>query len=203
MREAEQYHAFLRARTSCRHFLPDPVAEVVLNRMIETATRAASAHNRQPWRFAVLRTAMAKDRLADAMAAAFRRDLEVDGVAPNEQAALLERSRSRIMSAPLAIAVCMDMTDMDVYPDVLRQRAERTMATQSVANAATTLLLAAEAEGLGAVWICGPLFAPQEVREALELAVPWEPQALLLVGKPARAPAFRPRRELNEVVVYR
>ena len=38
------------------------------------------------------------------------------------------------------------------------------MAVQSVALAVQDMLLRAHAEGLGACWMCGPLFCPDVVR---------------------------------------
>jgi coenzyme F420-0:L-glutamate ligase / coenzyme F420-1:gamma-L-glutamate ligase len=76
------------------------------------------------------------------------------------------------------------------------------MAVQSVALAGGQLLLAAHAAGLGGVWMCAPLFAPQEVRQALELPADWEPQGILLLGFPEKVPPPRERRSLPEVVRY-
>lgn len=192
-------HEFLRSRRSVRRFQPEPLEPEIVDRMLRTASSASSAHNRQPWRFAVVSTAAARTRLAEAMATAFRRDLEADGVAPEAIAALMGRSLARIESAPLAIVVCTDASDMDMYPDARRAEAEHIMAVQSTANAATTLLLAAHAEGLGAVWNCGPLFAPDAVISALDLPTTWGPQALLLIGKPAEDPPERTRKSITEV----
>ena len=192
-------HDFLRSRRSVRRFHQEPLDPEVVERMLRTASSASSAHNRQPWRFAVVSTATARTRLAETMATAFRRDLEADGTAPEKIQAVVERSRARIESAPVAIVVCMDTIEMDMYPDARRAEAEQTMAVQSTANAATTLLLAAHAEGLGAVWNCGPLFAPDAVISALDLPTTWEPQALVLIGKPAEVPPERTRKSMTAV----
>lgn len=192
-------HDFLRSRRSVRRFQSGPLEAAVVERMLTTASSASSAHNRQPWRYAVVSTATARARLAETMAAAFRRDLESDGTPPEKIQALVDRSLARIMSAPLAIVLCMDTTDMDVYPDARRADAEQTMALQSTANAGTTLLLAAHAEGLGAVWNCGPLFAPDAVVSSLDLPVTWKPQALILIGKPAEPPRVRTRKSVTAV----
>ena len=192
-------HDFLRSRRSVRRFHQEPLDPEVVERMLRTASSASSAHNRQPWRFAVVSTATARTRLAETMATAFRRDLEADGTAPEKIQAVVERSRARIESAPVAIVVCMDTTEMDMYPDARRAEAEQIMAVQSTANAATTLLLAAHAEGLGAVWNCGPLFAPNAVISALDLPTTWEPQALVLIGKPAEVPPERTRKSMTAV----
>lgn len=47
----------ISARTSCRAYKPDPVAEQNIRHILEAARLAPSACNRQPWRFAVVRTA--------------------------------------------------------------------------------------------------------------------------------------------------
>lgn len=195
-------HHFLRSRRSVRRFEPDPVPPDVIARILTTATFAASAHNRQPWRFAIISTSAAKRRLADSMASEYLRDLLNDGVARSEAAVSVERSRARIDAAPLIIVLCMDMSDMDIYPDGRRAEAERIMALQSVANAGATVLLAVHAEGLGAVWNCSPLFAPKAVVSALRLPASWEPQAMFLIGKPAELPPARSRKKVEEIAIF-
>ncbi len=77
------------------------------------------------------------------------------------------------------------------------------MAMQSVAAAIENLLLAAQAAGLGACWICAPLFCPEAVREALALPEDWEAQALVTLGFAAETKAPQPRLSMDQVVVYR
>jgi len=195
-------HAFLRSRRSIRRLLPGAVSDLALERILATATFAPSAHNRQPWRFAVLTRNSSKGALADAMAERFRADLESDGQPEDQVQARVERSRARIASAPIVIILCMDVSEMDQYPDASRTQAERTMAIQSTANAGMMLLLGFHAEGLGGVWNCAPLFAPEVVRSVLDLPASWEPQALLMAGKIADAPQTPPRKTLDEVSVF-
>jgi nitroreductase len=57
------------------------------------------------------------------------------------------------------------------------------------------------AEGLGAVWTCAPLFAPDALNDALHLPDRWEPQALILIGFPTRTPVARERIPLAEVSI--
>ncbi len=195
-------HEFLRTRRSVRRFEPTPVDEATVRRLIETAAYAPSAHNRQPWRFAVLTQPEPKSRLAERMAADFRHDLAADGLPAEEIERLLERSRSRIVESPLVIVLCMDASEMDVYPDPKRQQAERMMAIQSTALAGLQLLLAAHAEGLGGVWTCGPLFAPESVRETLALPKSWEPQAMFFIGTPKATPRPKEMKPFDEIVAF-
>jgi len=199
----EALHAFLRSRRSVRRFAPRPVPEAVLRRVLDTARWAPSAHNRQPWRWVVLARPETRRALADAMGQAFRRDLEADGLPPAEIDARVERSRRRLLEAPVALILAVDLSVGDAYPDPARQQAERTMLVQSAALGGLQLLLAAHAEGLAGVWTCGPLFVPALVRRVLDLPQAWEPQALFFLGYPAQEPAPPPRRALDEVVVWR
>ncbi len=194
------FHQFARSRCSVRRFKPAPVPDDAIERMITTAVSAPSAHNRQPWRFCVLKHAESKARLADAMAADFRRDLLKDNLPPAEIDARVERSRSRITSSPLVIVLCMDMSEMDVYPDQRRADAEKMMAIQSTAAAGVQLLLAAHAEDLAGVWTCGPLFAPEVVCSALDLDPHWEPQAMFFIGQPDQPPRAKDMKSLESVV---
>jgi len=194
---------FLRSRRSVRRFRPDPVDSQVVERILTTAIQAASAHNRQPWRFAVVVDPSVKDTLATAMASAYEQDLIADGMSSSARAAALERARSHVLCAPLVVILCMDLSDMDAYADEKRMNAERVMAVQSVANAGTTILLSAHAEGLGAVWNCAPLFAADAVSRTLKLPRSWNPQAMLLVGYPSKESVRRSRRPLREVTLYR
>jgi coenzyme F420-0:L-glutamate ligase/coenzyme F420-1:gamma-L-glutamate ligase len=192
----------LLSRRSVRRFQSRPVEQAVIRRILEAATYAPSSHNRQPWRFAVLSTQEARRRLADSMGADFRRDLIADGLGEQEVDAQVQRSRQRILEAPLAILLCLDARTGDQYPDKTRQQAEYLMGVQSVAMAGQNLLLAAHANGLGGVWVCAPLFARQTVRLSLDLPTEWDPQGLLLLGYPAKIPVPRPRRPVEEVSVF-
>jgi coenzyme F420-0:L-glutamate ligase/coenzyme F420-1:gamma-L-glutamate ligase len=192
----------IHSRRSIRRYRPEPVPQGLIVRLLEAACWAPSAHNRQPWRFAVIAAAEVKERLARAMGARLRADLERDGLPPEVIERDVARSYARITGAPVVILVALTLADMDVYPDPQRSQAEWTMAVQSVAMAVQNLLLAAHAEGLGACWMCAPLFCPDAVKAALDLPEGWQPQALITLGYPAEAPKGKGRAPLASRVVY-
>jgi F420 biosynthesis protein FbiB-like protein len=198
---AADLHTFLRTRRSIRRFKPDPVPDSVIQGLIATATFAPSAHNRQPWKFVVMTDLSIKSRLAEAMARDFERDLVRDGASVEKIQAQVTRSKERITAAPVAILLCLDLSEMDSYPDEKRRQAERTMAIQSVAAAGLQLLLAAHAERLGGVWICSPLFAGKTIRKTLSLPETWEPQAMFFVGYPHEHREAGERKSLDAVVI--
>lgn len=197
-----ELQTFLRTRRSIRRFNADPVPASVLTDILHTATFAPSAHNRQPWRFMVMTDSSAKKHLSDAMAGEFQRDLEKDKLPLEEITKRVKKSRERINSAPVVVILCVDMSEMDAYPDTRRRKAEYIIATQSTANAGMQLLLAAHAEGLGGVWVCSPMFAQDTVQKALNIPKSWEPQAMLLIGYPVEIPAPREKKPLLEVTKF-
>ena len=187
-------------RRSIRRYQPEPISDAELERLLTAACWAPSAHNRQPWRFAVLRADAVKQRLANAMGARLAADRGRDGDDPAAIAADVARSRARITEAPIVVAVALTLADMDRYPDPARAAAEHAMAVQSTAMAVQNLLLAAASEGLGACWMCAPLFCPDVVRAALDLPPDWQPQALVTIGRPASAGKPATRRPLASLV---
>ena len=143
-----------------------------------------------------------KAQLANAMAIDFERDLSRDGLPVEKIQAQIKRSKERITSAPVAILLCLDISEMDAYPDEKRSRAEYIMAVQSVAAAGLQLLLATHAEGLGGVWACWPLFAPATIQTNLNLPEAWEPQGMVFAGYYEAAPEVRIRKPLQEISTF-
>lgn len=136
------------------------------------------------------------------MAIDFQRDLAEDGVPDEKIHAQVRRSKERITSAPVAILLCLDMSEMDSYPDEKRSKAEYMMAVQSVAAAGLQLLLAVHAEGLGAVWACWPLFVQETIQKTLNLSETWEPQGMFFVGYTESIPELRHRKSVEKVSLF-
>ena len=136
------------------------------------------------------------------MAADFQRDLAKDAVPAEKIQAQVKRSKERITSAPAAILLCLDMSEMDFYPDEKRNKAEYIMAVQSAAAAGLQLLLAAHAEGLGGVWACWPLFAQETIQRNLKIPETWEPQGMFFLGYPESIPGLRDRKGIENVSLF-
>ena len=202
IRRQPETFSVMKNRRSVRSFTPEPIPTAVLDQILTAATWAPSAHNRQPWRFAVLVGTEVKLKLAEGMGAEFRRDLIADGVPGSEIERRVERSMDRILSAGAAILVCLDTEQLDLYPDSSRRSAEYLMGVQSVAMAGQNLLLAAHVLGLGAVWMCAPLFAGEAVRTILELPQNWDAMGLVLLGYARQESLPTPRLSVNEVTRF-
>lgn len=196
------FHDFLRSRRSVRRFKPDAVEPELLSRILETATYAPSAHNHQPWRFAVLTGPEPKSRLGGALAAEYRRDLTAEGMPAAEIEARASRSQSQILEAPVVVVLCMDASQMRIHASEKLRQGERLLETQSAALAGLQLQLAVHAAGLGSVWMCRPAFAPEAVRKVLDLPETWEPQAMFFIGYPDEQPKPKVLKPVNEVVRF-
>lgn len=200
-RRHRDFYLTVFGRRSVRRYLPRPVPPEVATRLLSAAAWAPSAHNRQPWRFVLLDDAAARDRLARDMGDDLARDRLADGDPPDLVAADVARSRARICGAPLVVVSFVDARVMDDYPDPGRARAEHLMAVQSVAMATQNLLLAAQAEGLGACVMCAPLFCGATVAATLGVASRWEAQGLVTLGYPAGPGKPGKRAPLDDLVV--
>ena len=136
------------------------------------------------------------------MAQDFEHDLARDGLLPDKIQAQIKRSKERITAAPVAILLCLDISEMDSYSDEKRHKAEYMMAVQSTAAAGLQLLLAAHAEGLGGVWACWPLFAQKTIQKTLNLSDAWEPQGMYFLGYPKAIPDARERKSLQSITIF-
>lgn len=192
----------IKDRRSIRRFEKRQIPRETLLRLLDAACWGPSAHNRQPWRFVILADFEDKAQLVEAMSTQLAADLRADGVSEAEIEKDTSRSRQRLTGAAALILVCLTMADMDTYPDSRRQQLECTMAIQSVAMASQNLLLMAQAEGLGACWMCAPLFCPDTVRQTLDLPADYQPQGVIALGYPAERPT-KARQPLETRVMFK
>ncbi len=196
----ESIYEVIEGRRSIRRFRELAIERELVEKILSAANWAPSAHNRQPWRWIVLENAGHKKALAEAMGQDLIRTRTADGDDPLEIQQDYERSVGRIGQSSVAIIACLDMTEMDDYPDQGRNQAEYLMAVQSVAMAGQNIMLLAHAEGLGTCWMCAPLFSPESVHTVFDVPDTWMPQGLILLGYPAGPGREKPRKSLSEVV---
>jgi nitroreductase len=129
-----------------------------------------------------------------------RADMLSEGANESDIEKRVATSLRRMDEAPVIIVLCRDVTAVREQSE--HKPEDTIMSIQSVANAATYLLLAAHAEGLGGNWICWPLYAQEETRAALELPETWEPQAMFFLGYPNEIPNSRKLKTLDETARF-
>lgn len=172
--ERETVYRVISERRDMRHFHPDPVDKMVLNRLLSAAHQAPSVGLMQPWRIiritdrSVRRQISAlveQERLATAKALAERENefmkLKVEGI--NECGELL------------VVSLC-DQRENDIFG----RRTLPEMDLASVSCAIQNMWLAARAEGLGMGWVS--MFDPDRLGELLSIPHDAKPVAILCLG---------------------
>jgi coenzyme F420-0:L-glutamate ligase/coenzyme F420-1:gamma-L-glutamate ligase len=190
----------IKGRRSIRRYKGTRVENQTLEKILQAALWAPSAHNRQPWRWIVLQRDEDKLVLANAMGKDLVRMRTADGDDPIAIQQDFEKSVERIGQAPVVIIACLDSSELDRYPDTDRSQSEYLMAVQSVAMAGQNIMLLAHTEGLGSCWMCAPLFSPASIHETFNVPEVWKPQGLILLGHPDSQEHDSSRKPLVDVV---
>lgn len=172
----------LRERRDMRHFLPDPLPEGLLERLVEAAHLAPSVGFMQPWRFiritdAALRQSLHAqvdaERIATANALPTRNDafrkVKIEGI---------------LDCAEVLVAVLMPGRERHL----IGRRTLPEMDIASLGCAIQNMWLAARAEGIGLGWVS--FFEPEALASLLDLPKGARPLAILCIGQVA---AFYPR----------
>ncbi|MDO9106240.1 MAG: 5,6-dimethylbenzimidazole synthase [Methylovulum sp.] len=161
-------------RRDMRHFLPDPIAPDLLNRLLEAAHHAPSVGFMQPWRFIriscmdlrlAVHALVEQERLRTAHALNEREDefmkLKVEGI--------LE------CGLVLVAALCEQRE-----PHIFGRRTLPEMDLASLACAIQNMWLAARAEGIGLGWVS--MFEPEALKKLLGMPEDSQPVAVLCLG---------------------
>jgi len=174
----EFFDVVLRQR-ACRSFRPDPLDDSLVARVLEAATFAPSAENKQPWVFVVVRHPDRRAAIGDLN----RRAWEGGAKSHSERRlspTLLEEvdrgAQGGIADAPVLIVVGGDT-----------RLGDRRVLAASVFPAVENMLLAAGALGLGSALTTLPLVFGDELAEIVGFPFEVEPIAVVPLGWPARS----------------
>jgi F420 biosynthesis protein FbiB-like protein len=184
----------IASRRSIRKFRDDPISDETIERLLVAATQAPSGKNTQPWRFVVVRS----DKRAEMVR------LLREGIAKN-------RAQGRDTGSAVGTADVMAQAPVTVFafnpagkhpwePRAVDEVIWDVVNLQSIGAAIENLCLAAQALGLGSLWICDVFSAYEELRA-------WLGQEGLMVaavslGYADEAPAPRPRKPASDTIVW-
>lgn len=189
-------------RRSTRKFLDKPIAKEDLTEIIESGIKAPSSKNRQPWKFIVVQGAAKEEMLK-----VFRKGIQRE----EKENALLPQSRQHIPAAkytvdimeeaPVAVFVVNTLGKGILSEMTPEEHIYEICNVQSIRAAIQNMLLTAVEKGIGSLWICDIYFAYAEISEWLNS----EGQLIAAVafGYPNEFPKARPRKEFEDVVVWR
>ncbi|MGW4637776.1 coenzyme F420-0:L-glutamate ligase [Sphaerisporangium sp. NPDC004334] len=192
----------LFARRTIREFSAEPVDPAAVRRAVAAAVSAPAPHHTTPWRFVLLESAGAREKLLDAMLAAWVRDLRATGFT-EESIARRVRRGDVLRRAPYLVVPCLVMEGSHTYPDERRNAAEREMFVVATGAGVQNLLVHLAVEGLGSAWVSSTMFCREVVREVLDLPGTWDPMGAVAVGHAAAPPRDRPPRDPADFIVTR
>jgi F420 biosynthesis protein FbiB-like protein len=209
----ESFLDLLSQRRSVRAFTAQPVPRAVLERLMQAAVTAPSPTNRQPWRFAVVTKADLRQRITEAVRT---RAEEMKAIIRKGHHAEDFGQYGDFFHEPLATAAAIVVPQYRVYPDLIANLVAsgggdpskfHTAASMqaelcSTSAACMALLLQAQAEGLGACWMSGPMIGRDEIQRLLDIRDPWRMVGAMAVGYPDQLPAKQPRKPLAQVVSW-
>ena len=184
----------IAARRSIRRYSEEPIPRETLEQILAATVQAPSAKNQQPWRLVVLEGSAARE-LATIMKRAADR-LTDEG----EDTGSLAWTAAIVEQAPVTILV-YDAAPPEEIPAAFHDD-YRFVMLQSIGGAIQTMLLAAQALGLGSLWICDVLYCEEQIsvwvgHSADKLV------AAVSLGYADESPRARPRRPWQEVTEWR
>lgn len=169
----------IKGRRSIRSYTEEKVTDEEVNRILEAATWAPSACNKQSWRFVVVRKPETIEKLYKA-------------------ASFSTQHQIFVKKAKVVIVVCSDLEVYKTFPH--KKRALGLFTIQETAAATQNLLLAAHALGLGACWVS--LFSDEQVKEALNFPKGMRPVVIIPLGRTKSKANSKPRKALKDIVNY-
>ncbi|WP_078411610.1 5,6-dimethylbenzimidazole synthase [Priestia abyssalis] len=200
--EKEAVYKAIYSRRDIRSFLPNPIPEGIINKILDAAHHAPSVGFMQPWNFILISSQEIKERLAWA-ANKERRALAVHYEGEKEDK-FLSLKVEGLKEAPLTICVTCDPTRGGSH--VLGRNSIPETDILSTACAIQNMWLAACSEGLAMGWVS--FYKKNDVRDILQIPPHIDPIALLSVGYTDQYPEkpilelanWEKRRELNNLI---
>lgn len=166
-----EFFEVIRERRSIRKYKDLPVAAETIEKILEAARMAPSWHNQQCWRFLVLTSATAREKLLDVVSDA-------------------NPVKKGLHQAPVVIVICG-------CPEESSKRDGKEYYMADAAIAFEHICLAAKALGLGTCWIGG--FDEGALKQILGIPETVRIVGMTPLGYPDQEPNPRPRKALSEI----
>lgn len=181
-----EFFAVVHAQRACREFADTPVDDNLIARVLDAATFAPSAENRQPWEFVVVRDPGRRSRIGELTRRAWEahgREHSRDRLSPAVFADVERGATGSVSAAPVLLVIAADTT-----------RGLPATVPSSIYPAIQNLLLAAGALGLGSALTTIATAFAAELRAVVGLPETVVPVAVVPLGHPAKS-LGKPRRE--------
>jgi 5,6-dimethylbenzimidazole synthase len=170
------YRAIRERRDVRRGFLPEPLPDELLTRLLEAAHNAPSVGLMQPWRFIVVRDLAVRQTIHNIFLNANQQALA--GYEGERQKSYAGIKLEGILEAPQNLCIVCDTQSSQGHQLGRRTMPETTL--YSTVCAVQNLWLAARAEGIGVGWVS--ILEPSLLRDALKIPEHITPVAYLCLG---------------------
>jgi nitroreductase len=201
----------IKKRRSIRKFKSDKIPKKDIYDIIQAASLAPSAHNKQMWRFIAITnkriiTEMKKvivTEVEELMSWPELKEIEL-------QLKGLQSYSTFFVKAPLVFAILVkpyhSIMDEVLKLDRLKKKQVGLLSShieiQSVAAAVENLLLAATDKGYGTCWMCGPLIATPALEKILKIEEPWKLMVLVPLGIPDQELKPKLVKDIDEILEF-
>jgi 5,6-dimethylbenzimidazole synthase len=170
------YRAIRERRDVRRGFLPEPISDELLYRLLEAAHNAPSVGLMQPWRFIVVRDLPVRRAVHRIFLQA--NEQAATSYTGNQQQSYIGMKLEGILEAPQNLCIVCDSQNSQGH-QLGRQTMPET-AVYSAVCAVQNLWLAARAEGIGVGWVS--ILAPDLLRSTLKIPAQITLVAYLCLG---------------------
>ncbi len=196
-------------RVSVRKFRREKTDPDHLRQMVESAGKAPSINNSQPWKF----YAVVSEEKIKEMAVIVRDRIQVllpeNTLQEQKIKKQVETFSTFFADAPSIIAVAAspyqavvdDLLSNSAYSHDDINAMRNFPNIQTIGAAVQNILLSAVDQGYGACWLTGPLLARNELEKYLGIKSPFKLAAMVAIGKPVDEPKGREKRAVEDIFV--
>jgi len=198
----EELSQLIKSRRSVRNWQDKDVPDEVLKQALELATYAPSGMNYQGWKFVVVKNKDMINTIADVVRSRAQKVASWEETARHmENPQVMVERAGFFRKAPVLIAVYSQIYPSSrdqIYLERMTHDEEAALMKswldlanpriQSIASAIAYLLLALHAQGLGSVWMTGPMQAKGDIEQLLGKPEGFDLVALIATGYPDETP---------------
>jgi nitroreductase len=201
---ADELLELIRSRRSVRRFRPEPPDRAALERLIEAASWAPTAGNRQDWLFTAVTSPELLRQMAEAVKARWAAIIEADRSRGYSEG--MERYAAAYAMFPTAPAVVIvsARATTHVQRHMFGEEADVTAGgLATAAMAAQNMMLAAHTLGLSSCCMTGALVARAEIARLAGLPRKQEIACLVALGRPeGELPPAPERKPVGEIAKF-
>ena len=198
------YKAVFSRRDVRSHFMPDPIDDKTLSKILNAAHHAPSVGFSQPWNFILIKDLETRRKVKESFDNERKRSATL--IEDPKRTKYLSLRLEGILSSAVNVCVTYDPTKFG--PFVIGRSSIPETGIYSVCCAIQNLWLAARAEGIGLGWVS--ILSNDDLKKILEIPEHVVPVAYLCLGhvsKFAEKPDLEtarwlPRLDLKDVVFY-